>query len=145
MIDVEEVRKTIGLVGGVNVAAMRDYVTLDWDVPFAESMAVDGVLKDFARPWRDIVRRAWVRRSANGHTHVLVEFRTELLVFQRFAFRGLMQDDPLRLLWDTQRCASSDKYFKSKYADDLTDYSHGVLFDVKDGKEAGAWSSVAIS
>lgn len=129
---------------GVNVSVMRDYVTLDWDVPFATAPSID-VISERLGPWREIMRKAWVRKSASGNTHVLVEFRTELMVIQRFTFRGLMDDDPLRLMWDTNRCASNEAYFKSRFTGDLTDYSHGVLFDVKDGKEAGPWSEVALT
>lgn len=118
------------------------YITLDWDwldvSEFAKGhverlvhFVIVSKMRRLDDMWRVHIRDIWWRQSANGHVHVLVRVDNALDWHSRMVLRALLLDDPRRLRWDCLRVLG-----------DMTTYSIGVLFDLKDGKMAGLWRKV---
>ena len=105
-----------------------DYVTIDWDdCDFREAMR--RIMMLWNRDKHNI--EVWYRTSAGGEGyHVWVQVFGKLEPWERFTLRQAWMDDKLRVgVYDDIRTRNPA----------LVDYSHGVLFDMKDGRRSGEW------
>ncbi len=79
-----------------------------------------------------LVRDAHWRKSASGHVHMLVCVKGKLSLPLKFWFRLRNFDDQWRVMSDLYRIHFSYGNWKR--------YSTGILFDVKEGRNAGEWN-----
>lgn len=115
---------------------MADYVTVDWDdIPLAFAKKRVLRLLEANRVLGFAIRQVYGRKSSNGKVHLIVELLGEFTPEGRMRVRAQLGDDPARWEWDMKRK-------DGPYA--AVDYSHGVVFDRKDGKEAGPWAKIVV-
>lgn len=82
---------------------MHPYVTLDWDIPYAD--------RHSTIKWRTMVaflkgagiHEVMTRHSATGNTHVMVKWTRDLTFWERLTMRSILQDDPYRISADIRR------------------------------------------
>lgn len=82
---------------------------------------------------RDVVKCVHWRVSAGGHgLHIIVCLRHPISAIDKFIFRMWNHDDIWRLSYDMIRYDTGTR-------DEGNLYATGVLFDLKNGREAGPW------
>ncbi len=104
---------------------------LDWDIDFdaVTSTFLFRRLKDYAKEENALI---YIRKSAHGNTHVMVQVPRILTVLETFEARAWLGDDPFRIALDLKRLRSGGEIDR--------------LFDVKIIKgqvlKAGEWIAV---
>lgn len=117
-------------------------VTVDWDKPFPPDW-----VKGRGRAARTLKRAeaVYMRESGTKGFHVVVVRREERGGFSlasKFQLRALLGDDGNRLSFDRQRYRVAGRGTVSHRRIFRGDYATGVLFDFKDGRQAGPWRKV---
>ena len=119
---------------------MSEIITIDWDwTPIHAAKArVLRLLKEHDLAWwvREIMNVRY-RRSAGGlGTHVVLNLRGNPNGKQKMYIRAAMGDDMRRWCWNIDLLDSK-----------LTpvDYGSGIVFDVKEGREAGPWVRMQVT
>lgn len=123
-------------------------VTVDWDKPAPPEFSK---FRGDARVAYTRATRVWVRQSGTKGFHIVLYFgRSGRRVSNevplpreiKFKARQALGDDRARLSFDKQRYAAAGRGSTSHRRLFRGDYATGVIFDVKDGNEAGPWRRV---
>lgn len=110
-----------------NPISEPDFITIDWD-DIDEAECLRRILMLWNETPYDI--QIWHRASANDGFHVWIQWPIVITPSERLSWRVFWMDDERRvMIYDRVRGINPA----------VVDYTHGVVFDMKDGKEAGEW------
>ena len=84
------------LISKINLDIDRDFYSLTRSYDLDDLIAQ---IRDIFPPGR----KAWIRRSAQGNTHIKIESDREFSLFESFLIRAALRDDPNRITHDLSR------------------------------------------